>query len=215
MCGRYAFYISPERLRKIFVLENTVDFAPRYNCAPMQKLPLIVKNRIGLARWGFRPPWQAQDNPGFAAQMINARSETVFEKPAFRESWAKRRRCLVPASGFYEWKEIKGAKEKQPFYVRPAKKEEVIAYAGLWSKAGDIVTFTILTRPASTPLRTVHPRMPVIITSRHARAWFECDEQAAREMISQPPAAALTFYPVSRDVGNVKNDHPALIEKAQ
>lgn len=106
MCGRYAIYSAPHKLAEIFELGNSLSFAPRYNAAPLQDLPVIVHNRIGVMRWGLLPPWITADDRGLCAKLVNARSETIAEKPSFADSWQKRRRCLVPADGFYEWADL-------------------------------------------------------------------------------------------------------------
>ncbi|HTK84077.1 MAG TPA: SOS response-associated peptidase [Patescibacteria group bacterium] len=191
MCGRYAIFAPPQKLKDLFGTENLLELPPRYNAAPGQELPVIVHNRAGLASWGF-------------GDMINARSETVSEKPLFRESWHRRRRCLIPANGFYEWK------DKQPFFInRPD--QNCLALAGLWLKEKDGVKFVILTKAADGAIKYLHERMPVILRPDQANEWFSGDEVRARELIALANANDLLFHPVDRSVGRVANDDETLI----
>ncbi len=208
MCGRYAIYAAPHRLIELFGSEIIPNFPARYNAAPLQDLPVIVKNRIGLARWGLLPPWAERDDKGLCAKMINARSETVSEKPAFRDSWEKNRRCLIPVNGFYEWKGEGDA--KQAYYLHH-KTADVIAFAGLWAKKDDLVTFTVLTKDADAAIADIHHRMPVMFTPDQAAAWFAADEYGAFDMIKQATGRDTVFRPVGRDVGKVANDHEGLM----
>lgn len=191
MCGRYAIFAPPQKLKDIFGTENLLELPPRYNAAPDQELPIIVHNRAGLARWGF-------------GDMINARSETVSDKPLFRESWTRRRRCLIPANGFYEWK------DKQPFFIGRSD-QGLFGLAGLWQKERDIVKFVILTKAADGPIKNLHDRMPVILRPDQAAAWFAADEAQARELVAQASADDLVFHQVARGVGRVANDDETLI----
>jgi putative SOS response-associated peptidase YedK len=208
MCGRYAIYAAPHRLIELFGAEIIPNFPARYNAAPLQDLPIIVKNRIGLARWGLLPPWVERDDKGLCAKMINARSETVSEKPAFREGWERGRRCLIPANGFYEWK---GAGDAKQAYYLHHKTADVICFAGLWAKKDDLVTFTVLTKDADAAIADIHHRMPVIFTSEQAKDWFAADERGAFDMIRQAAGRDMVFRPVGRDVGKVANDHEGLM----
>lgn len=211
MCGRYAFYLPPDELKKRLGLENLLNFPARYNCAPMQELPIVVRGRAGFARWGFCPPWKEKDDPGFAAKMINARSETVAEKPSFRESWHKARRCLVPASGFYEWKKDEASGFNQPYFIRDPQ-DNLICFAGLWSKIGDLVTFTILTKDAEGPVKDIHHRSPVIMAPAQAGEWFAADLTQAAALVRQSSSAHMKFTKVGKAVGNVANDTAELVE---
>ena len=211
MCGRYAIFAAPHRLIELFGSDIIPNFPARYNAAPLQDHPLIVKNRMGLGRWGLLPPWAEADDKGLCAKMINARSETVSEKPAFRDSWAKGRRCLVPANGFYEWKGEGDA--KQAYYLHHSA-GDVIAFAGLWAKKDDLVTFTVLTKEADGSIADIHHRMPVMFTPDQAQSWFAADERGAHDMIKRASGCDIVFRPVGRDVGKVANDHAGLIEEA-
>lgn len=211
MCGRYAFYLPPSKLQSFFGLENLLNLPPRYNCAPMQRLPIIVKNRAGFARWGFRPEWSKEDNTAMASKMINARSETVFEKASFRGSWEKGRRCIVPANGFFEWKKNEKTGANQPYFVHH-QEEEIMCMAGLWSKVDDQVTFTILTKQADGEIANIHHRMPVMFKAADVSNWFLGSLADASDMVSAASADSYSFHEVSADVGKVSNDSADLVE---
>lgn len=210
MCGRYVLYIAPHKLKDLFGTENLPNFPPSYNAAPLQEHPIVIKNRIGMARWGFVPSWAKQDDKGMAAKMINARSETVAEKASFRESWERGRRCLIPANGFYEWKKDEASGINQPYYIQ-LPEQQPMAFAGLWAKNGDLVTYTILTKPADGMIAGLHHRMPVTITPDQAAQWFAADADGARVMIGAASGQDFSFYAVGSDVGRVANDSEDLI----
>ena len=210
MCGRYAFYLDPSKLKSFFGLENLLNFPPRYNCAPMQDMTVLVRNRMGSARWGFRPEWSKSDDTTMASKMINARSETVAEKASFKGSWARGRRCIIPANGFYEWAKDE-AGGKQPYFIKH-ESAEILCMAGLWSKVDDQVTFTILTKQADGDIAELHHRMPVMFEIDQARDWFSADEAGARDMIASASGAHYQAYKVSSAVGKVANDSADLID---
>lgn len=210
MCGRYTLYAAPHKLKDLFSTENLPNFGARYNAAPLQNMPVIVKNKLGFARWGLLPPWAQTDDTLLCATMINARAESVSRKRSFAESWRKGRRCLIPANGFYEWYTDKICGTKQPYYITH-KYLNCFAFAGLWSKHDDLVTFTILTKDADGDIADLHHRMPVIFTPFQNNEWFENDLTGAEKMITQTNGKNLMFHPVSPDVGKVTNDDPNLI----
>jgi len=210
MCGRYVLYAPPHKLKDFFGCENLANFPPSYNAAPIQDLPIIVKNRMGLARWGLLPEWVKEDDKSLAVKMINARSETVTEKPAFRELWRKGRRCLVPANGFYEWH--KENDRNQPYYIKPAD-SELCAFAGLWCKAADLVTFTVLTMPASNDIQGLHHRMPVTFLPEDAKSWLNGDSAQAFELVQNKAIQRFHFHKVSAEVGKVQHNGPALLQE--
>ena len=205
MCGRYAIYTAPHKLADMFGLIGLPNLAPRYNAAPLQELPVIIHNKIGFARWGLLPPWARADDRGLCAKMINARSETAAEKPAFAGSWQRRRRCLVPADGFYEW-----TADRQPYFIR-LMDGTCMAFAGLWAKTAGILTFTILTKDADGPAAALHHRMPVMIDAARAADWFAADDAGARAMIAGAHGRDLAYHAVGRAVGKVANDDESLI----
>ena len=151
---------------------------------------------------GVPAAWAEGDDKGLAAKMINARSETVGEKPAFRDSWARGRRCLIPAHGFYEWYEKDGV--NQPWFIH--RNGTLLAIAGLWTRQKDLVTFTILTREAESPIRDMHHRMPVILDPADAAGWFSAATDEAARMIQRSVCADLSFHRVGATVGKVAND---------
>ena len=210
MCGRYAIFAAPHRLIELFGADIISNFPARFNAAPLQEMPIIVKNRMGFGRWGLLPSWAAADDRGLCAKMINARCETVSEKPAFREAWSRGRRCLIPANGFYEWTGEGDA--KQAYYLHH-KTSDVIAFAGFWAKKDDLVTFTVLTKDADAAIADIHHRMPVMFTPDQARDWFAADERDAVAMIKAASGRDMAFYPVGRDVGKVANDHDGLLKE--
>ncbi len=192
MCGRYAIFAPPHKLKDLFGTENILQQRPRYNAAPQQELPVIVHNRMGLAHWGF-------------GEIHNARSETAATKPLFRDSWERHRRCLIPADGFYEWD------NKQPYFIRRAD-NECLALAGLWAKSGDAVTFVVLTKAADDTIKSVHERMPVVFRPDQATTWFKADDAQAHGMIAQASGAGLVFHAVGKNVGSAANDSADLIQ---
>lgn len=220
MCGRYALYGPSSRLRKHFGADvDGLEFTPRYNAAPLQWLPVIRQRPTGervahLLRWGLVPSWSKDETS--AAKLINARGETVAEKPSFRSAF-RRRRCIVPANGFYEWQAVAGG--KQPFYIHPAA-GELFGLAGLWerwTRPGDgevIDSFTIVTSDANAVMRPLHNRMPLILDAGDYGAWLDgtADADLVRALIRPCPDAMLACHRVAKAVGNVRNDGPDLIE---
>ena len=218
MCGRYALAISPTRLIEAFELPpDTRVPAGRYNIAPTQAAPVVRfdangARTLGLLRWGLVPAWAKDASIG--SRMINARSETVAEKPSFRAAY-KKRRCLVPASGFYEWRKVPGGK-KQPYFIRPAA-DDCMAMAGLWERwsASDkeepIETFTILTTAANQAMEKLHDRMPVLVPREAFDRWLD-PTQEATDLLSPRDEPALSIYAVSTRVNSPTIDEQALIE---
>lgn len=213
MCGRYAIYAAPHKLKDMFGLDTTPNLPPRYNAAPMQDLPVIVKGHIGMARWGLLPPWAKEDDAGLCSKMINARSETVAEKASFRESWARGRRCLIPANGFYEWKKSQDGKIKQPYFIFNPD-AEIVAFAGLWAKTHDVLSFTILTKDADGPVADIHHRTPVMFDAAQASGWFAANHNDAMAMVRAATSKHMAFHPVAKAVGKVANDDESLIAEA-
>ncbi len=222
MCGRYALYgpRSRNRPEALAFYDDEIDFTPHYNAAPTQQLPVYgvaADGRRGLMlmRWGLVPAW-AKD-PAIGARMINARAETVAEKPSFRASY-RRRRCLVPMNGFYEWQ--KTPAHKVPHFVRLLN-EDVFAAAGLWEQwpgnadTGSLTTFTVLTTAANALMRPLHERMPVIIPPAAYAAWLDPENVTGRGLddLLQPYAAdEMRAVAVSTRVNSVRNDDAALLD---
>jgi len=219
MCGRYTVIASPEAIRALFGYEEQPNFPPRYNVAPTQPIAIVRlidgKRHFALVRWGLLPSW-VKDPKAFTL-LINARGEAAAEKPAFRAAM-KRRRCLIPADGFYEWKPI-GAR-KQPYYVH-AKSGAPIAFAGLWEtwtgpNGEELETAAIVTTMANRTLAPIHDRMPVIVAPEQFDLWLDnanVEPVAAAALIKPAPDDLLEVIPVSTDVNRPANDNPKLVEQ--
>ena len=224
MCGRYTIIASPEVLRALFGYEEQPNFPPRYNVAPTQPIAIVRlidgKRHFALVRWGLLPSW-VKDPKAFSL-LINARGESVIEKPAFRAAM-KRRRCLIPADGFYEWKAMsaqKGAR-KQPYFIRQ-KSAAPFAFAGLWEtwtgpNGEELETAAIVTTSANKTLEPIHNRMPVVIAPEQFDLWLDNsneDPTVAAVLIRPAPDDQFEAVPVSTDVNRVANDNPKLVEPA-
>ena len=220
MCGRYTLTAPSESLAEMLPgLEITDEISSRYNIAPTQEVAVVPNNgekRMEYFRWGLIPSW-AKD-PKIGNRMINARSETLAEKPSFRTAY-KRRRCLVLADGYYEWRREGDRGGKTPYYIR-MESEKPFAFAGLWEsrrQAGEdtsLQSCTIITCPPNEMLERIHDRMPVILEEEEYDLWLNPAEQAPAELnhLLKPYAAEeMTAYPVSRLVNQPKNDSPECI----
>ncbi len=220
MCGRYSITSAPEAIRALFRYEEQPDFPPRYNVGPTQPIPVVRlsegKRHFSLMRWGLMPSWVK--DPAAFSLLINARGETVCEKPAFRAAM-KYRRCLIPADGFYEW-QVSG-RGKQPFYIR-AKTGAPLAFAGLWEtwtgpNGEEVDTAAIVTTRANATLAALHDRMPVIVPPEAFDLWLDCsnvDARTAEALIAPAPDNQLEFWPVSTQVNRIANNHAALLQPA-
>ena len=224
MCGRYALHGPKTRKLgdKLSFRGAAVEFAPRYNIPPMQDLPVYCIDaehgpRLTLMRWGLVPAWARAAGKG--APLNNARAETVTVKPTFREAY-RRRRCLVPMNGFYEWH--RAGAQKTPYYIG-MQDSELFAVAGLYEyRPGDttvapMTTFTVLTTAANALMQPIHDRMPVILPAEAYEEWLDPRNTSARglETLLQPyPVAAMQVHPVSPRVNSVRNDDAALMEAA-
>jgi putative SOS response-associated peptidase YedK len=216
MCGRYELHTNPAALALAFGLSFPPQLRARYNIAPMQDVPIIRHGRDGArelahARWGLVPRW-AKD-PSIGNKMINARSETLAEKPSFRTAF-KHHRCLLPADGFYEWKTAPGG-GKQPIHIG-MKDGAPFAFAGLserWlSPAGEVLdTCTIATTSANALLAPLHDRMPVIVPAASYDRWLDVTQADVLDLLAPYPAEAMRWYPVSPRVNSVRNDDPTLL----
>jgi len=218
MCGRYCISSAPEAVRRLFRYLEQPNFPPRYNVAPTQPVPIVrlVEGRrhFALVRWGLIPSWVK--DPSAFTLLINARGESVNDKPAFRAAM-KRRRCLFPADGFYEWKAVGG--RKQP-YVARRKGGGLIAFAGLWEtwtgpNGEEMETAAIITTDANKTLSAVHHRAPVIVPPEAFDFWLDTDKvdaKTAAAVIAPAPEGSMEAYEVSPAVNRVANDSPALIE---
>ena len=220
MCGRYAITTAPEAIRRLFGYLEQPNFPPRYNVAPTQPIPIVRMvdgaRQYALVRWGLIPAW-VKDPRGFSL-LVNARGESVLDKPAFRNAM-KRRRCLIPADGFYEWKNE--GKFRRPFYIRP-RTGEPMALAGLWEtwtgpNGEEMDTAVIVTTQANRMLSALHDRMPVVVPPEAFDFWLDCDNvdaTSATALMMPAPDNALEMHEVSAAVNKAANDTPELIEPA-
>lgn len=215
MCGRYSIKTPPEDLLRLFAVRDMINLEPRYNMAPMQTAPVIRerdgKRHMDRLRWGLVPSWAPDESR--AASLINGRSETVSEKPAFRDAYAKRR-CLIPADGFYEWRKIGSG--KQPYRVS-LEGERPFAFAGVWERwdkgTEPVETFTLLTTDADPRIEHIHHRMPVMLSHpEEFSCWLGGDAEERGALLRPYAAEDLVFTSVSNRVGNVRNDDPSLME---
>ncbi|MCZ7660774.1 MAG: SOS response-associated peptidase [Xanthobacteraceae bacterium] len=237
MCGRYVITSPPEVLRALFGYPEQPNFPPRYNVAPTQPVPVVRfsegRRQFALVRWGLIPSW-VKDPRGFTL-LINARGESAAEKPAFRAAM-KRRRCLVPADGFYEWRRIGLARPgddrdasrrqpartvaaKQPFFIH-ARDSRPLAFAGIWETwtgpdGEEMETAAIVTTAANRTLQPIHDRMPVIVPPAAFDLWLDpnVDADAASAVIAPAPDDLLEAYEISTAVNRTVNDSADLIAR--
>ena len=219
LCGRFTLSASGEELAAEFELPEPFELAPRYNIAPTQDVASVVQDadgarRLTSHRWGLVPFW-AKD-PSVGPRMINARSETVAEKPAFRDS-LRERRCIVPADGFYEWS--KGGASRGPHWIHPRQKQ-LLGMAGLWatwkSPEGVVIeSCTLLTTAANSVLRPLHDRMPVILPRERYAQWLDpaCREPSELLPLLRPcPDDWLDCRPVGPEVNDVRFDDASCLQ---
>ncbi|MDF2158287.1 SOS response-associated peptidase [Algoriphagus sp. CAU 1675] len=218
MCGRYSLSKSKIELEERFQAEMLADFKPRYNIAPTQLVPVITSQSpkgFSFFYWGITPEF-GQNRP-VAQKLINAKAETVGEKVSFKNSFQKRR-CLIPADGFYEWKRL-GKKTKIP-YRFTVRDEELFAFAGIWEEFENVNgesqhTFLILTTTPNETVGEIHDRMPVILNKEDEKKWLDSytSENDLLAMLKPYDAEKMVSYTVSNLVNSVQNDSPALIKK--
>ncbi|MDT3415155.1 MULTISPECIES: SOS response-associated peptidase [Brevibacillus] len=220
MCGRFTLVTDPEKLMSRFHLQEIpFDLKPRYNIAPGQQIPAILadggRRRIGQLRWGLVPSWAQDDKIGY--KMINARAETLQEKPAFRRLF-ERKRCMIPADGFFEWKQMDGRKQPMRITMRDG---EPFAFAGLfdtWTAPDGqkLHTCTIITTRPNEVVADIHDRMPVILRPEDEDLWLDrekYDPDLLQSLLVPFDPGQMRAYPVSAIVGSPKNDFPACIEE--
>ena len=220
MCGRFAFFSPREAVQEYFGIEVPFALEPRYNVAPSQEIAVIrqpadTKPEVAMLKWGLVPFW-AKD-AAIGARMINARAETVAQKPAFRQAF-KRRRCVILADGFYEWHTENG--RKTPYFIS-LKTDHPFAMAGLWEswhKADQppLETCAIITTTTSKSIAKLHDRMPVILDAPTATDWIQAerDPEALIAILKSYDDEELQAWPVNRTVNNPVNQGPTLIERA-
>jgi putative SOS response-associated peptidase YedK len=216
VCGRFTLIFDSEFFRRFMIQSQKTEITSRYNIAPTQEAPIVINeegSEVIMMRFGLIPSWSKEKKTRYS--LINARSETVANKPLFRRLLSKHR-CLVPTTGFYEWK--KNGSRKIPYLIR-LKDEKYFALAGLWDhwkdpKGEEIKSFTIITTKANDALSRIHPRMPVMLSKEDEERWLSNQILSGRnlERLFVPfPSQLLESYPVSSAVNNVKNDTEDLI----
>ena len=212
MCGRTSLFVELESLEDRFDATVVSDYEPRFNIAPGEPIEVIANDapdQIDRYAWGLVPRWADDPEDGF----INARSETADEKPAFRDAW-ERRPCLIPSSGFYEWRERNGG-PKQPYRIY---REDDVAFAmaGLWEEwTGEdeetLRTVTVLTTEPNETVEPIHDRMPVVLPRGEEETWLSADPDE-REELCRPYPGDLDAYPISTEVNDPDNDDARVIE---
>jgi putative SOS response-associated peptidase YedK len=223
MCGRYTLSAPGQEVALLFGFSEVPDLPPRYNLAPTQEAAVVrvlapgEPRRLDRLRWGLIPYWAKEAAIG--NRLINARAETAAEKPAYKWSF-KKKRCLVPADGFYEWR--KEGKAKQPYWIH-RKDGKPFAFAGLWSTWKDperpdsepVETFTILTTDPNPVVAPLHDRMPLVLPREHYDLWLDPAVQTPERLtplLAPPPGEDWQAFPVSRGVNSPHHDEPDCIE---
>ena len=221
MCGRFTLHTPESRLRKVFNLENSepLGLHPRYNIAPSQQVPIIRDIESGreiiMARWGLVPHWSNEAKAKYST--INARIDTVAEKPSYRTPF-KHRRCIIPADGFYEWKVVDG--RKVPHHIR-MRDGDVFALAGLWDhwegEGESLESCSIIVMPANDVMKPLHERMPAIIAPAHYDLWMDprvTDKAEIMGYLNSTPSSQLVTYPISPWVNSPEHDDERCLEQA-
>ena len=225
MCGRYVSASPPDEVARYFDAEPPAEAAiePSWNVAPTNDVYVVLEDggirRLAPHHWGLVPFWAKAPNVG--AKMINARAEGLADKNAYKHAFRKRR-CIVPADGFFEWRKVPGQKAKQPYFIHRADGEP-LAFAGLWEEwkgperdgSQRLRSTTIITTDANETMAPIHDRMPVILPPSAWEQWLDpanADLDTLGRLLVPAPAHLLVVQPVSLDVGNVRNDGPHLIE---
>jgi len=217
MCGRFALTLPHDAMAQLFEARIAGDLmpAPRFNICPTQNITTVVERENGRAlvpmRWGFLPRWYTSERGG--PMLINARAETLAEKPAFREA-CRTRRCLIPASGFYEWKKD-ACERRRPFYIH-APNADFMAFAGIWQdwtspEGGSANTCAIVTTSANDTMAPIHHRMPVLIAPENYALWLGEAGKGAAVLMRPASENALVFHPVSARINSSRPDDPDLI----
>lgn len=217
MCGRFTLEASPDLLAKIFGLSSLPDISSRYNIAPSQQVAVVRnlggENHLDFLKWGLVPSWADDETIGY--KLVNARSETVFEKNSFKRP-IRSRRCLVPASGYYEW--MHADEGAVPYYISMANGSPM-AFAGIWEqwKCPDhaiLETCAILTTASNSLMQKIHDRMPVILHPDEYSLWLDremSDPIRLQPLFKPYPSDVMCYHPVSSAVNNPRNDTPDCI----
>ena len=223
MCGRFTITSDfPSILKRFGLRQEEFPFHPRYNLAPGQHAPVITQNscrQVYSMKWGLVPHWAKDPNVGF--KMINARAETVVDKPSFRHP-IRHKRCLIPADSFYEWRKEPSTKSKTPFRFL-LKERKLFAFAGLWEEwmtpqGTPLQTFSIITTPANKLVSPIHDRMPVVLRREDEDTWMDHstnDLNKIKNLLRPFPASEMDSYKVSSLVNKVKNDSPDCVKPSK
>ena len=223
MCGRFGLWATPKQAADHFQLQEPLPFTPWYNIAPSQEILAIGQTLEGIRkaawlRWGLVPHWAKDEQANY--KMINARAETIFTKPAYKAA-AKRHRCLIPASCFFEWQRSDKGSKKQPYCIRP-KDEGLFSLAGLWEHWQDeeagkkINSCTIVTTRANKAVAELHDRMPVVIWKENFDLWLNRsveDPEQLKPLLEPISSQELEIYPVGLEVNSPRNDSEEVIRK--
>ena len=222
MCGRFAFYSPHEAIVRLFHVDEAPEVEPHYNIAPTQYIAAVRADRddrrkLSMLYWGL-VPWWSKEKAG-AAKLINARAETVRDKPSFRDAY-RRRRCLILADGYYEWQRATAV--KQPWFIGLASGEP-FGMAGLWESWRNpadgerLESCTIVTTAPASSIAQIHDRMPVILPASTHAVWLDpANDDVARldPLLAPYPSELLTSHPVSRRVNSARNDEPDLVNES-
>ena len=219
MCGRFTLHRATQKAQIAYATTNRLELAQSFNVAPGRDIPIILashktgERRIGPARWGLIPAWAKDEKIGYKA--INARAESIAEKPMFRSAF-RSRRCVIPADGFFEWQKP----AKQPFYFAPAEPDGFFSFAGLWERwecpAGvSVISCSIVTTGANAVVFPVHPRMPAVLDLAEADSWLSASEDATslQGLLHPYGENRMTAWPVSKAVNNPRSDSPEMIDR--
>jgi putative SOS response-associated peptidase YedK len=218
MCGRFVITSPPAALRQAFGYVEQPNFPPRHNIAPTQPVPVVILENGGrhfrLMRWGLIPAWTK--DPRQISPMFNARSETVQDKPAFKNA-IKRRRCLIPADGYYEWQDAGGRRRPHFIYRRDRRPIGFAALAETWigPNGEEMDSVAIVTAPASADLAVLHSRVPVTISPKDFERWLDCaanDVETAVALLTSPQQGEFTWHQVSTRVNRAADDDAQLIQ---
>lgn len=219
MCGRFQLSVKGKHISERFNVEVFDEkYSPSYNCAPSQKLAVITNaepEKLSYFKWGLIPFWSK--DPKIGNKLINARSESISEKSSFKTAFT-RRRCLIPANGFYEWK--KDGKEKTPYRIF-LKSENIFAMAGIWetwkdSEDRELNTFSIITTKPNSLMKNIHNRMPVILDINDEKAWlFENDPSFLQTLLKPYDPNFMSAYQISSKVNSPANNSSELIEEIE
>jgi putative SOS response-associated peptidase YedK len=214
MCGRYEIHAHPEVVAMQFALAEAAELKPSYNVCPGGEILIVRLDREGRRvarrnRWGLIPHW-AKD-PSIGNKLANARGESLLERPAFRDAF-RRWRCLVPASGFYEWQAVSG--RKQPWHIGPTD-AALFGLAGITAIWNGIRSVSLITTAPNELMAPIHDRMPVIVAPEDYAAWLDVDEDDPMRFVRPYPAARMAARPVSMRVNQPENDDPALLEETR